>query len=149
MLNRDFKEIISSFNAERVEYLVIGAYAVAAHGLPRATGDLDLWVHRTPANAERVWRALARFGAPLDRLTKADLLTPDVFIQIGVAPGRVDLFTDIAGVSFDEAYPARITVTMAGVDVPALGLDHLLRSKRAAGRPQDLADVARLEARTK
>jgi hypothetical protein len=146
MLNRDFKEIISAFSAEGAEFLVVGAYAVAAHGLPRATGDIDLWIRRTPDNAQRVWRALVRFGAPLDRLTVEDLLTPDSYIQFGVAPARVDVFTDIEGVEFDEAYPSRVMVMMDGVALPALGRSDLLRSKRASGRPQDLADVARLEA---
>lgn len=90
MLNRDFKEIISAFNAAAVEYLVVGAYAVAAHGLPRATGDIDLWVRPTGENAERAWQALAAFGAPMDRVSVTDLSTPDMILQFGVVPDRVD-----------------------------------------------------------
>lgn len=145
MLNPDFHDILSSFGAESVEYLVVGAYALAAHGLPRATGDLDLWVNATPENAGRVRRALERFGAPLEGVSEADLATPDNVLQIGVPPRRVDVLTSIDGVDFAEAWPARLDVTVEGMEVPMLGREHLIRNKRAVGRPQDLADVARLE----
>jgi hypothetical protein len=144
MLNPDFKEIISAFNDGNVEYLVVGAYAVAAHGLPRATGDIDLWIRPTSANAQRTWDALAAFGAPMDRVSVNDLSTPEMVIQFGVVPDRVDVLTSIEHVEFDEAWPQRIVVQMDGVAVNVLGRDHLLRNKRAVGRPQDLADVARL-----
>lgn len=146
MLNRDFAEIISAFNAERVEYLVVGAYALAAHGLPRATGDIDLWVRPTAENAERVWRALVQFGAPLDRLSLDDFSNSDVFVRFGTAPNRIDIHTSILGLTFDAAYAARISPSLDGVVVPTVARHHLIQSKRAAGRPQDLADVSRLEA---
>ena len=106
-LNRDFHDILSCFNAEHVEYLVVGAYALAAHGLPRATGDIDLWVRPGAANASRVESALLTFGAPADRFSRADFESDDLILQIGVPPGRVDVITSIEAVTFDEAWPNR------------------------------------------
>lgn len=145
MLNPDFRDILSAFNAERVEYLVVGAYALAAHGLPRATGDIDLFVRPSTANAGRVWAALARFGAPLDGLTHDDLATPGTIFQIGIAPSRIDKITGIDGVTFDAAWSGRVELQIEGIDLAVIGRTELLANKRASGRPQDLADVARLE----
>ncbi len=144
MLNPDFRDMLSTFGDEQVEYLVVGAYALAAHGRPRATGDLDLWVRPTAANAARVWRALARFGAPLEGLSQSDFAAEGT-VEIGVAPRRVDVLTSIDGVSFDEAWPARLQVEVEGLRLPVIGREHLIRNKRASGRPQDLADAAWLE----
>jgi hypothetical protein len=146
MLNRDFREIISAFNDGAVDYLVVGAYAVAAHGLPRATGDIDLWIRPTAENAQRTWRALAAFGAPMDRVSVDDLCVPDMILQFGVVPDRIDVLTSIEGVEFGEAWDERIVVPMDGISVKVIGRDLLLRNKRAVGRPQDIADVARLSA---
>jgi len=146
-LNPDFRDMLSTFGDEQVEYLVVGAYALAAHGRPRATGDLDLWVRPTAANAARVWRALARFGAPLEGLSQGDLAAEGNVVQIGVAPRRVDVLTSIDGVSFEEAWPARLQVEVEGLRLPVIGREHLIRNKRASGRPQDLADAAWLEGR--
>lgn len=145
-MNRDFAEILASFSAANVEFLVVGAYAVAVHGRPRATGDLDIWVNPTPENAARVWRALTEFGAPLDQLRLEDFSSADLVFQMGVPPSRIDILTGISGVSFSEAWPERVTVTVEGSAVPVLGRAALLRNKRAAGRPRDLADLAELEA---
>lgn len=144
-MNRDFAEMLSGLSDSGVDFLVVGAHAMAAHGYPRATGDLDVWVRPTRENAARVWKALAAFGAPLVELTEQDLITPDVVFQIGVPPCRIDLVTAIDGVSFDEAWSGRIVVELGGVSVPVLGRAELLRNKRATGRPKDLADVAWLE----
>jgi hypothetical protein len=105
MLNPDFSDMLSAFTGESVEYLVVGAYALAAHGVPRATGDLDFWIRPTPENASRVLRALAAFGAPTADLALDDLTTPDLVFQIGVEPNRIDILTSIDGVTFDEAGP--------------------------------------------
>jgi len=145
MLNADFKEIISAFNSAGVEYMIVGAYAVAAHGLPRATGDIDLWVNPSEANAERVWGALAAFGAPLDQLTARDFSTSDRIMQFGVVPNRIDILTSIEAVEFDDAWPDRLQVAMDGIELNVVGRDHLLLNKRALARPQDLADAERLE----
>lgn len=148
-MNRDFFDMLSALSGEGAEYLVVGAYALAAHGLPRATGDLDVWVRPTVDNAERVLRALRSFGAPLLDLTRDDLLRPDTVFQIGVAPTRIDLLTGVSGLTFDEAWPSRISVTLEGLPVPVIGFDELLRNKEASGRPQDLADAAWLRSRKK
>lgn len=148
-MNRDFFDMLSALSGEGVEYLVVGAYALAAHGLPRATGDLDVWVRPTVDNTERVLRALRSFGAPLLDLTRDDLLRPDTVFQIGVAPTRIDLLTGVSGLTFDEAWPSRISVTLEGLPVPVIGFDELLRNKEASGRPQDLADAAWLRSRKK
>jgi hypothetical protein len=144
-MNRDFVEMLSALRDAGVEYLVVGAHALAAHGRPRATGDLDLWVRPSAANAERVWAALKRFGAPLDQIQPSDLTTDDLVFQIGVAPARIDIMTGVSGLTFDEAWPERLTVPIGELVVPVIGRDALIRNKRAAGRPRDLADIAELE----
>ena len=113
---------------------------------PRATGDIDVWVRRSDDNAKRVWRALVRFGAPLADLKLEDLKTSDLIFQIGVEPRRIDIVTSITGVKFDEAWPDRKEVEIEGLKIPVIGRSHLLKNKKAVGRPQDLADVAWLEA---
>ena len=145
MLNPDFRDMLSLFNEERVEYLVVGAYALAYHGLPRATGDIDLWISRSDENAKRVWQTLVRFGVPIAGLTMNDLKEPGTVSQIGVAPRRIDILTSIDGVEFEEAVSERGEVEIEGIKIPIIGRRHLIRNKKATGRPQDRADVARLE----
>lgn len=144
-MNRDFAEMLSALSAVGADYLIVGAHAVAVHGHPRATGDLDIWVRANPTNAARVWTALASFGAPLADLTVADLSNPGIVFQMGLPPSRIDILTGISGVSFDEAWPRRMMATVSGQELPFLGKEDLLANKRAAGRPKDLADVASLE----
>ncbi len=143
-MERDFVEMLSALNAAGAEYLVVGAHALAAHGVPRATGDLDIWVRATPVNAGRVLDALREFGAPLFDLAPEDLTTPETVFQIGVAPVRIDLLTSISGVAFEEAWPGRIEASIDGVPFGVLGRDALLRNKLVAGRPKDLLDVGSL-----
>lgn len=145
MLNPDYRDILSAFSDERVEYLVVGAYALAAHGVPRATGDIDLWVRCSDENARRVFRALARFGAPLAGRTHAEFATPGVVLQIGVAPRRIDILTSLDGVEFEDAWAARTEVEIDRLRIPVIGREHFIRNKKTVGRPQDLADVSRLE----
>lgn len=145
-MNRDYNDILSALSAEDAEFLVVGAYAVGTHGIPRATGDIDIWVRPTRENARRVMRALKRFGAALLDLTEDDLATADTVFQMGVAPSRIDLMTGISGVTFDQAWPSRVTVAIEGLAVPVIGRDELLRNKIASGRPKDLADLAALGA---
>ena len=144
-MNRDFAEMLNALSAEGVEFLVVGAYAVAGHGLPRATGGIDLWVRPVAENAARVWKALERFGAPRSRLTVDIFTQPDIVYQIGLPPNRIDLLTGIDGVSFEEAWADRVDCVVDGVAFPMISRHHLVMNKRATGRPQDLADVARLE----
>ena len=145
MLNPDFKDMLSALSDEGVEFLLVGAYALAAHGRPRATGDLDIWVHPSRENAQRVWRALQRFGAPLQGMPTEDLTTPGMVFQIGVAPHRIDLMTSIDGVEFCDAWPQRITIAVEDITIPVIGRAHLIQNKKAVRRPQDLADAAWLE----
>lgn len=136
--------MLSALSAAGAEFLVVGAHALAAHGVPRATGDLDLWVRASTENAERVWEALEQFGAPLHDLTIDDLARPDVVFQIGVVPQRIDLLTSIAGVTFDDAWANRVLVDVEDLEVPVLGRSDLVRNKRAVGRTRDLADIEEL-----
>jgi hypothetical protein len=145
-VNPDFSDLLAEFNALGVEYLVVGAHALAAHGVVRATKDLDVWVNPTPDNASRVLRAITAFGAPLHDLTQADLATPGIVFQIGVAPIRVDIVTSIDGVSFADAWRARLSTRFAGLEAAVLSRRDLIANKKAAGRLQDLADVEQLEA---
>lgn len=144
-MNRDFAEMLNALSTEGAEVLVVGAYAVAGHGLPRATGDIDLWVRPTRENAARVWKALERFGAPRSRLSPTSFTEPDLVYQIGLPPNRIDILTTIDGVAFADAWSDRVTSTVDGVTFQMISKHHLVANKRATGRPQDLADVARLE----
>lgn len=143
-MNQDFVEMLSALSEAGADFLLVGAHALAAHGRPRATGDLDIWVRPTHENASRVWAALLRFGAPLHEISLVDLRTPGVVFQIGLVPSRIDLLTSISGVEFDDAWNNRITISVSGVTIPTIGREDLIRNKLAAGRPRDLADAAEL-----
>ena len=145
LLNPDFKDMLSGLKEAEADYLIVGAYALAAHGYPRATGDLDIWVRPTPENSIRVWRALAAFGAPVSQLSPDDLSNRGVVFQIGLAPRRIDVLTSISGVEFEIAWRNRMTFRMDGMEVQVIGRDDLLVNKRASGRPKDLADAATLD----
>lgn len=149
MLNPDFKDMLSALSDANVEFMVVGAYALAAHGYPRATGDLDIWVRPSEDNAQRVWHALKQFGAPVSKLNVADFSAPDVVYQIGLAPRRIDILTSISGVVFDDGWPHRIVVELDGYKIPVLGRAQLILNKKATGRPKDLIDVAKLETRVR
>jgi hypothetical protein len=145
LLNKTFNDMLSALSEAGAEFLVVGAHALSAHGLPRATGDLDIWVRPTEENAKRVWLALEKFRAPRSKLKLEDFTIPDTVYQIGVSPERIDILTTIDGVDFDEAWPARKAVRVEGLTIGFLGREQLLKNKRASGRPKDLADVAWLE----
>lgn len=147
-MSPDFRDLLAEFNAHGVEFLVVGAHALAAHGLVRATKDLDVWVRPEQKNAERALRALAAFGAPLHDLTTEDLSKPGLIFQIGVAPIRIDVITAIDGVTFEEAWQARLEAEFADQSVGVLSRHHLVQNKRTSGRPQDLVDVDWLESRS-
>jgi hypothetical protein len=144
-MNRDFAEMLDALSGAQADFLVVGAHALAAHGRPRATGDLDLWVRPTRENAERVWRALTTFGAPLGELTLDDLATPDVVFQIGVVPSRIDILTALTSLEFEEAWSRRELFEVEGRVLPFLSREDLIRNKSALGRPRDLADVDDLQ----
>jgi predicted nucleotidyltransferase len=145
MLNNDYKEMLQCLSEENVRFLLVGAYAVAAYGYPRATKDIDIFVRAAPDNASKLLRALARFGAPLSGISAADFSAEGIVFQIGNHPRRIDILTRISGVDFQQAYERRNTVTLEGMKVPVISLEDLITNKRATGRTQDLADVERLE----
>ncbi len=142
-LNPDFMDILVAFETEEVEFLIVGAFAMALHGAPRFTGDIDLWVRPDPANAARVHRALARFGAPLAThgVAASDFSVAGAVYQMGLPPRRIDVLTAIDGVAFEDAWIGRVEKVLGGVNLPFLGLVELVRNKRAAGRAKDLLDV--------
>jgi hypothetical protein len=147
-MNPDWRDLMATLGRHGVHFLVVGAHAVAVHGVPRGTQDLDIWVRRDAGNAERVWRALAEFGAPLPSIgvTRADFEDPDCVVQLGIPPARIDLMTSISGVSsFDAAFADRVNATVEGVTVPVLGRSDLIANKRASGRGKDLVDLEWLE----
>jgi hypothetical protein len=145
-MSPDFLDLLRALSGADVRFLVVGAYAVGVHGRPRATKDLDVWVEASADNAPKVIKGLIEFGAPLMGLTEADLWTPGVGLQIGVEPGRIDVLTSISGVRFEDAWLRKVQANFAeDVRCNVIGLVELLQNKRAAGRPQDLADVAALE----
>jgi hypothetical protein len=147
-VNEDFLDPLEAFQAAGVRFLVVGAHAMAVHGVPRATGDLDVWVSSDEANARLAWGALVRFGAPVPAMgvSEADLRADDTVVQIGLPPRRIDVLTSVSGLSFDEAWAARVSHDLGRLNaVPVLGREDLLRNKRASGRTKDLADVELLE----
>lgn len=145
LLNPNFAEMLSELTAAGVEFIVVGAFAVAAHGNPRATGDIDIWVRPTRDNAARVLQALRAFGAPLFGLSIDDLVDEQTVFQIGVAPVRIDILAGIDGVTFEDAWPRRVTAVLGPSEAPVLSLVDLATNKRAAGRPKDLVDLAWIE----
>lgn len=145
MLNPDYRDILSAFADANVEYLLVGAYALAAHGQPRATGDIDLWVRPSSENAHRVVNALLAFGAPTSEIRRDDFETPDIVFQMGVSPRRIDILTSIDGVEFESAWTDRMEIVLENGVVPVISRAHFIQNKRAIGRAQDIADIERLE----
>jgi hypothetical protein len=143
--NPDFKELLSVLNDEKVEYLVVGAHAVAYYAEPRYTKDLDIWVNPTPENSRRVYAALKRFSAPLIDITADSFADPALVYQMGIPPNRIDIVMGIEAVEFAPAWSRRETSTYDGIPFALPSKADLIRNKRAVGRPQDLLDVARLE----
>lgn len=143
-LDRDFKEFVALLNAHNVRYLIVGGYAVAAHGLPRYTGDFDTWIWLSKENAQRVLGVLDEFGFGGLAITEEDFSREDSVVQLGYPPHRIDLLTSISGVNFEDAWLRRLDVEIEGEVVGFIGREDLIANKRAVGRPQDLADVARL-----
>ena len=141
MLNKDYKEMLQFLLEEKVEFILVGAYALGAHGYPRATGDIDIWVKADENNSKKTYSALARFGAPLDQIQLNDFAVEGVIFQIGVAPRRIDIITRIDGVTYDEANDDKIIVEVEGLLLPVLSLDNLVKNKLATGREKDELDA--------
>jgi hypothetical protein len=144
-MNPDFKEFIQSLNDNQVRYLVVGGYAVAFHGYPRYTKDLDIWIELAHENAARVVKALDQFGFASLGLQEGDFLVEDQIIQLGFPPNRIDLITSLEGVTFDECFDKRLQVEIERVEVNFIDLENLRKNKRSTGSLQDLADLEKLE----
>jgi hypothetical protein len=143
-LNRDFQEFVAALSSRNVRFLIVGGYAVAAHGHPRYTKDLDIWVWADVQNAENILAALKDFGFGGLDLQVGDFVEPNAVVQIGVEPHRIDLLTSISGVSFHEAYPNHMMCSIGDITAPFISLDDLRKNKLATGRLQDLADAEAL-----
>ena len=139
-------DLLAALVEAGVRFVIVGAHALAVHGVPRATGDLDVWVDADGANPELVWGALVRFGAPLAPMgiLPADFARPEQVVQLGLPPRRIDILTSISGVAFEDAWAERVTRRIGELDLPFLGRGALIRNKRASGRPKDLADLEAL-----
>jgi len=145
MLNKDYRDMLQALGDEKARFLLVGAYAMAAYGYPRATMDIDIWVMPSPDNAEAVLRAVKRFGAALHELSKEDLLKDDTVFQIGVAPRRIDIITGVSGLRFEDAFARSIEMDVEGISLRIPSLNDLIVNKRATGRTKDLADAEVLE----
>lgn len=145
--NSDFSALLAAFNDANVDYLLIGGRAVSFHDQPRYTKDFDLWIRPTPENARRAFAALAQFGAPLEGINADDLIDPESYYAMGIPPNRIDLLNTIEGITFEEAWPHRVKAPHGDAWMWVIGIDDLIRNKRAVGRPADLADVEKLERR--
>lgn len=145
-MNEDFLDFLRELLDSDARFLVVGAHALAVHGVPRATEDIYVWIERNSTNAQHVWEALLRFGAPVSDLglSPADFERAEHVIQLGLPPRRIDILTDVSGLSFDAAWPRRVDKSLHALTIPFLGKDDLIANKRAAGRMQDLADVEAL-----
>jgi predicted nucleotidyltransferase len=145
MLNPDYKEVLSIFIDQKVEFLVVGAYAMAVHGFPRATGDIDFFINSTPENSEKVFKSLAIFGAPVSQLSKHEFTVPGTVFQIGVPPRRIDILTKIDGVIFEECFKECKHISIEGLSLPVISLTKLILNKESTGRTKDSEDVKQLK----
>jgi hypothetical protein len=140
-VQKDFKELLALFNAHKVDYIIVGAHALAYHGAPRYTGDMDILVRPDSGNAQRILRALCEFGFDSLGLTIEDFTSPDQVVQLGVAPIRIDIVTSITGISWEEAFTGRVAGTYGGLEVYYIGRKQFILNKRALRRKKDLADL--------
>jgi hypothetical protein len=146
-MNRDYLDLLELLLRREARFMVVGAYALAVHGRPRATGDIDIWIDTTGDNPGRVYAALSEFGAPIAELKESDLTVQGTVFQVGVAPRRIDIITRIDGVTFETAWPGKIIVEIQGNGIPFIGRDDFLANKMATGRLKDLADAEELKKR--
>ena len=145
-LSKDLREFIELLNSRKVDYIIVGGHAVAFHGHPRFTGDIDFLLRPSHENAERLIGAVEAFGFSEMSLSLDDFTRPNTVVQLGYPPNRIDLLTSISGLDFDEAWSSRLGGELDGLPVFFLGWDALLKNKRASGRDKDLADVSKLSA---
>jgi hypothetical protein len=143
-MNQDFLDLLRAFIDRNVRFMVVGAYALGVHGRPRATGDLDVWVDPTADNAERLIRALEQFGAPMGQITAADFSRPGIVFQMGLPPLRIDVLTELSGLTFSEAWSSRTQAAFGPLTVDVIGREAFVKNKRATGRAKDLGDIEAL-----
>jgi len=146
-VNEDFLDMLAALLNSGARFLVVGAHALAVHGVPRATGDLDIWIPLNDENTDLVWAALSRFGAPVESLgvSKQDFKTAGTVVQIGLSPRRIDILNQLSGVDFESAWRSRVEHAVGSLEVPFIGRDTLVHNKRATGRTKDMADIEALE----
>ena len=144
MLNEDYKEMLQLLLEEQVDFIIVGAYALGTHGYPRATGDIDIWVKPNDTNSKKLYKALARFGTPLDQIKLDDFSTEGIIFQIGVIPRRIDIITKIDGVTYEEADEDKIIVEVEGLKIPVISLNKFIKNKMATGRENDELDIKTL-----
>ena len=145
MLSKDFKEFLELLNENKVKYLVVGGYAVAFHGHPRYTKDIDVWIELSPANANNILNALKEFGFGSLGLKPDDFLESDQIIQLGYPPNRIDILTSLKDLKFEDCYKTKVEVEIQSLHIDFIDIENLKKNKRATGRPQDLADAENLE----
>jgi hypothetical protein len=144
-MNQDYADLFKILNEHRVRYLVVGAYAVVFYAEPRYTKDLDLWVEPTRENADRVWKALAEFGSPLDGVCLEDFSNPELIYQIGVEPNRIDIMMAVPGLEFEGAWKRRVKSSYGGEEIFILHLNDLIQAKKTTNRDSDKLDLILLE----
>jgi hypothetical protein len=145
VLNEDYREMLQILLEEEVRFIVVGAYALGAHGFLRATGDIDIWIEPTAKNAKKVVQALSRFGAPLHNIDEKDFREEDIVFQIGVAPRRIDILTAVDGLEFQSAYAGSLRIQTAGLNIPVLSLQDLIKNKESTRRERDALDAKMLK----
>lgn len=145
MLNEDYKEMLQILLNNEVKFLIVGAYAMGAHGYPRATGDFDIWVEVSAENSKKIYKSLSEFGAPLSDITEKTFAEEGIFFQIGVAPRRIDITTHIDGVIFKEAYQTKETIEIEGLQTPFISKENLIKNKQSTGRKKDKLDADNLK----
>ncbi|MBS4036022.1 MAG: hypothetical protein KGZ85_16280 [Ignavibacterium sp.] len=145
VLNKDFREFIELLNQNDVKYLIVGGYAVAVHGYPRYTKDIDIWIFTDESNLKKIVKAINDFGFKSSNIKVADLKESGTVVQLGLPPNRIDLITDVDGVDFDDCYNNKFEIISNGLKMNFIGLEHLKKNKKASGRYQDLADLENLE----
>lgn len=145
MLNEDYKDMLQILLDNDVKFLIVGAYALAAYGYPRATGDFDIWVEASPENSIRILASLVSFGSPTSGLTEHTFREKGIIFQIGFAPRRIDIITHIDGVDFENAYPSRNIIVMEGLNLPFISKENLIKNKKSTGRDKDRVDAKHLE----
>ena len=143
-MHQDFLDLLHAFIDRKVRFLIVGAYALGVHGRPRATGDLDVWVDATPSNAVNVIQALEQFGAPMGEVTADEFSRPGIVFQMGLPPLRIDVLTELSGLTFEDAWPTRTAASFGPITVDVIGRAAFIKNKRATGRARDLGDIEAL-----